>query len=350
MQVNKAHLFKDLRLTKAKGQVSGISDGLAIAGEGTFKFTIKDNEGIQHTIRIINSLYIPYMRRCLLSPQHWAQEGGDKQTWMELKRQWPYDCVLNWKEGKKTIPHQPSSNVLVFYTASSSTRYRAFAATFEAMEASFFQWEKVLQYPGCHNLIDDIDPVEFIAEENLNYKEKEMSEDEGVNEDDETIKTSNIPSPAAAEEPPSKALRSGPLTFNPRPHEEEDEHTMLAASNDQAELMHWHYCLGHLLFLRLKQLAINGEIPKKLAEVAPPKCAGYLFGAMTKIPWRGKETKSSHEVFVAAKPGECVSVDQMTSTELGFVAQLKGNNQEALSLRYRLRQPLQSPAIRPPPS
>ena len=56
----------------------------------------------------------------------------------------------------------------------------------------------------------------------------------------------------------------------------------------------------------------------------PPKCAGYLFGAMTKIPWRGKETKASHKVFVATTLGECVSVDQMTSTELGFFAQLKG--------------------------
>ena len=77
------------------------------------------------------------------------------------------------KEARKIIPHQPSANVPVFYTASSSTRYRAFAATFEAMEASFFQRKKVLQYPGCRNLMEDIDPAEFIAEENLNYKEKE---------------------------------------------------------------------------------------------------------------------------------------------------------------------------------
>ena len=192
------------------------------------------------------------------------------------------------------------------------------------MEASFFQREKVLQYPGRCDLIEDIDPVEFIAEENLNYKEKEMSEDEGVNEGDKTIKTSNIPSPAAAEEPLSEALCSGPLTFDPRPQEEEDEHTTLAASDDQVELMRWHYRLGHLPFFRLKQLAINGKIPKKLAKVAPPKCAGCHFGAMTKIPWRGKETKSFHEVFVTVKPGECVSIDHMTSTELGFVAQLKG--------------------------
>jgi hypothetical protein len=100
-------------------------------------------------------------------------------------------------------------------------RYRAFAATFEAMEASFFQREKILQLPGCRDLMDDIDPAEFVAEENLNYKEKETSEDEGVTEDDETINTSNLPPPATAEESPSNVLRSGPLTFDPHPREEE---------------------------------------------------------------------------------------------------------------------------------
>ena len=40
------------------------------------------------------------------------------------------------------------------------------------MEASFFQREKVLKYPGRRDLIDDIDPAEFIAEENLTYKKK----------------------------------------------------------------------------------------------------------------------------------------------------------------------------------
>jgi hypothetical protein len=206
--------------TKDKGQVDGISNGLAIASEGIFKFKIKDNEGKQHTICIKNSLYVPDMKRCLRLPQHWAQEVGDKQTWTETKREWPYDCILHWNGGKKTIPHQPSTDVPVFYTASSLTRYPAFAATFKAMEASFFQREKVLQFPGRRDLMDNIDPAEFIAEEILNYKEKETSEDEGVTEDDKTIKTSNVPSPAVTEEPPSEALRRRPLTFNPRPREE----------------------------------------------------------------------------------------------------------------------------------
>ncbi len=81
--------------------------------------------------------------------------------------------------------------------------------------------------------------------------------------------------------------------------------------------MRWYYRLDHLTFPKLKQLALNGEIPKKLAKVTPPKCAGCIFGAMTKNPWRGKETKASHKVIIATKPGECVSVDQWYQPKLG---------------------------------
>ncbi len=45
---------------------------------------------------------------------------------------------------------------------------------------------------------------------------------------------------------------------------------------------------------------------------------------MTKLPWQDKETKANHEVFVATKSEECISVDQMMSMEVGFYAQLKG--------------------------
>jgi hypothetical protein len=45
---------------------------------------------------------------------------------------------------------------------------------------------------------------------------------------------------------------------------------------------------------------------------------------MTKVPWQGKEQKSQHSVFVATKPGECVSVDHPQSTEPSFYGQAKG--------------------------
>jgi hypothetical protein len=41
---------------------------------------------------------------------------------------------------------------------------------------------------------------------------------------------------------------------------------------------------------------------------------------MTKVPWKGQETSSN--VFVATKAGQCVSVDQMILSQVGFIAQL----------------------------
>jgi hypothetical protein len=74
--VNTPHLFKDLKLGDV-GEVEGIKSGLDIKGIGTFKFNIKDDNGMLHEIKIPNSLYIPKLKRCLLSPQHWVQEAKD---------------------------------------------------------------------------------------------------------------------------------------------------------------------------------------------------------------------------------------------------------------------------------
>ncbi len=190
------------------------------------------------------------------------------------------------------------------------------------MEAPYLGWERVLKFLGCRDLMDNIVPEEFVSKENLNY-DKEVSVNEGVSEEDKMVKMSNLPSPPV-DESPSEVIRRGPLTFDPSPHQEQGEDTQLAAADNQTKLMHWHYCLEHLPFSKLKQLALNGEISKKVAKARPPKCARCLFGAMTKIPWHSRETKASHKVFVATKPGQWVSVDQMTSTEVRFYVQMKG--------------------------
>jgi hypothetical protein len=69
-------------------------------------------------------------------------------------------------------------------------------------------------------------------------------------------------------------------------------------------------------------LCVTARSLGQLAKVKPPACAGYLFGAMTKVPWKGQETSS--KVFMATKAGQCVSVDQMISMQVGFITQLKG--------------------------
>jgi hypothetical protein len=67
--VNAPQLFEDLKLGDV-GEVEGIKSGLDIKGTGAFNLKIKDNNGMMHKIKIPNSLYVPELKRCLLSPQH----------------------------------------------------------------------------------------------------------------------------------------------------------------------------------------------------------------------------------------------------------------------------------------
>jgi hypothetical protein len=234
---------------------------------------------------------------------------------------------VHWGQAKyqKSIPYDPSTNVPILYTTALLRTYHAFATTFKAMEDPFFQRERVLQFLGRRCTVDETKwvPEEFVVEENVNYW-KNVLASEGANADDRTVKTANLLSPQ--QEEPLKVTHQGPLTFDPLPPTEEAEVVQLSAANEQAKLMQWHHCLGHLTFPKLKQLDLNGKILKKLAKVLPPNCAGCLFGMMTKLPWQGKETKADHEVFVATKPGECILVNQMTSTEVGFLQNLKANS------------------------
>jgi hypothetical protein len=323
---NAPHLFENLEVAPQGQHVSRIAAGIEIRGMGTYIMRLQEDQGKMHEIKIPNSLYLPELRQCLLSPQHWAQEaktmGNKGKTWME--NYWDDKCVLCWGGGKfcKTIPHDVRTNTLVFHSTPASAAYWAFVTTFEAYEAPYFCHEHVLQFPG--GLREHANPAEFIAEENTNLQD--YPEAAKVREDDNTITTSNLthsPSLTDSSEPSDQATCQGALTFDPSPPSMADKDTPIAAADDQAELMQWHYHLGHIPFASLKQMAANGKIPNKLGKVKPPKCAGCLFGAMTKLPWHGKESKASYKVFVATKPGECVSVDQMVLTQVGFFMQLK---------------------------
>jgi hypothetical protein len=189
------------------------------------------------------------------------------------------------------------------------------------METLFFQRETVLQVPGCTLLREDtkITPEESVAEEDFHCGNRKRSIDNKVNKDNKTICTSNVPDPNEKSAAPKESIRHGPLTFNPSPPIAVDEDVPIAATDNQADLTQWHYHLGYLSFQKLKQLALNGEIPKKFSKLKLPKCSGCLFGAMTKLPWHSKESASSHKVFVPTKPGETVSVNQLESTEVGFL-------------------------------
>jgi hypothetical protein len=231
------------------------------------------------------------------------------------------NCTLIWGQGafRKTIPFDALTNTPIFFTSPKTLAYRAFATTFMALEAPFFQREHVIQVPGSCNLVGPpLSEKEFVAEENINYPLSPAHEGENSKEKKSGTQAAEGDSPSA------HLLRRSALTFDPSPPLKEAKEYSLLAPEDKVELMRWHYRLGHVSFAKLCQLVQNNKIPKKLAAIRPLRCAGCLFGAMTKIPWRGKEQKSQHSVFIATKPGECASVDHLQLTGPGFYGQAKG--------------------------
>ncbi len=300
--------FKDLK-THNNMEVEGIQGGLDIKGTGTFKFHIKDDKEGVHLIKIPNSKYEPNLKVCLLLPHHWAQEAKDHhpvpkgtKTGTDNKA---LTLIWNQRRHRRTIPYYPLTNTPSFRTALASRTYRAFVALFEATEAQYHQWERVCQMPGRLQL-----DKEFTFEENVhaNILKKPITDSEGATSNNLTVQASNLLSEKGDKEE-KQTTRMGSLTFDINPDLKEDKHVYLAAVSNQAKLMRWHYRLGHLAFSKLKQLALNGEIPRRLAKVKPPAYAGCFFGAMAKVTWRGRETSS--EVFVTTKAGQCVSVDQL---------------------------------------
>ncbi len=224
---------------------------------------------------------------CLLAPHHWVQEARDhypvpKGTRAETDDK---ELTLFWKQRKRqrTIPYHPFTNTLTFRTAPALRTYRAFVSIYEAAEAQYHQQEHVLQMPGQLHL-----DKEFTAEENVhtNILKKSLTASKGATSNNITVRASNLSSEKEGKEE-TQTTRMRPLTFDINPELKEDEHVYLAAIDDQAKLMRWHYCLSHLAFSKLKQLALNGKIPQRLAKVKPPACAGCLFGAMTRLPWKG---------------------------------------------------------------
>ena len=87
--------------------------------------------------------------------------------------------------------------------------------------------------------------------------------------------------------------------------------------------MWWHNTLRHLPFTRMKELINQGTLQRKVLKVDTPFCAACQYGKMTQRPWRVKGD-TQHKTKIATQPGHVVSVDQLESPTLGFVAQLNG--------------------------
>jgi hypothetical protein len=297
---------------------------LKINGLGTIRWVLEDDNGVPHPILLPNSIYCKQGTQRLLSPQHWSAEANKEGTLNpDSTRSIQYHDrnVLYFGpkgEFRKSIFNHSSTNVPSFFTAAGTHTYKYYSSQVHHVHSAKINTiEQAIGYPANFLISDDEDSV---AEPS-------------------TPPVLHAPPPRPALSPtPSPAPNYAPMFTNfteeniadfsespttPSPTLIEQEEDTIAATSPRGELLRWHYRLGHLSFSKLKIMALLNIIPSKLALTRPPKCACCIYGKMTRVPWRTK-SKNNREIRKATAPGQCISVDQMESSTLGFVGQLKG--------------------------
>ena len=306
------------------GSLKGIGGNAKIEGIGTLRWTIEDDFGVRRLLTIPNSLYVPKVPKCLLSPQHLAQASPGSQcstTYLEMRHD---RGILHWgPEGKfkRTGMISKISNTPDIYSAPVCTSFQRYS---NLTSHECYACETV-----CHpaHLIPDDESIS--SQESSKQDESPIITIRPENEENpNTTQEGNTIFSEHQDENLSEFLSQDTTT---QIHVIESDEEELSASTPYAELLRWHYRLGHMSFHKLKAMARLGILPRRLANVENPKCASCYFGKMTKRPWRTKV--QPRRVIPTTKPGQCVSVDQMESTTLGFVAQLKGR---LTKRRYRV--------------
>ena len=171
--------------------------------------------------------------------------------------------ILKWmsesgREASKYVPLN-RSNIGIAFTASGYKNFKAFATMF-AMPATY---------------VSDNEEDKAVASLSL---------------DNQPILSISPSPPGDPRRSPSEgamhSLSEGVTTdFKADPHLIPQEPDAPLMVSDQALLMAFHEQLGHTSFAQLQELAKQGIIPKKLANVPPLKCPSCLYGKAPKKPW-----------------------------------------------------------------
>ncbi len=104
----------------------------------------------------------------------------------------------------------------------------------------------------------------------------------------------------------------------PSPHE--------TLSSTQSKLLLKHYQLGHLNMNKLQQLARDGffgSSGKSLANCEPPLCKACIHGKQHTRPIHQASLQPLDSFHLT--PGDCVSADQIESTQPGIILIFKGS-------------------------
>ena len=282
MSNNKAHFISEIKSIR-NASIVGVSGTLPIKGIGTVRWKVNDDSGRQHIFEIPGTMYVPKLTGSMLSPQHWSK-GMQNVTGQRAWESTSHDgTTLHWNNGKyqRTIKLNANTNTPIMLSSEGSKQYQV--------------------YEAIHNAVNNPKLLlckSSIVHDNTNNEIYEQNMMDLMNEDSFTKKDLQI------------------LTAH-----DEDK---LQMADPKAELLRWHYRLGHVPFKVIRLLAAANILPRHLLDAKVPKCAACQYGAMTRKPWRTKAPPGKIKPTLINRPGDCISIDQMESSMPGFMAQIKG--------------------------
>jgi hypothetical protein len=275
--------------------------------KGTVRWSIEDDQGIVEHFDIPDTYYCPDLPIRLLSPQHWSQTTELQGAHSDVDA---YRTTLEWGSRCKTIPLN-ASNVGILRTASG---YKTSKPVISALNA--------------------------LLPSDLYCFETHVIPPDNDSKGEPTQSTNDAPAPEDADTMPplspdhddealdEKEIHVIDFQLEELSMEDDDEEATQqdhAHSKDpSAQLLHWHYRLGHLPFKTIQAMAHRGQLPSSLKNCKVPQCAACLYGKATKRPWRTRAAPNKVTPTVVNGPGDCVSVDQLISSTPGLIAQISG--------------------------
>lgn len=264
----------------------GVSGDLPVVAKGTAIFTVLDDDGKPHQLKVYDTHYVPRLQLRLLSPQQWSKQGPRKPdgTFARSETTTGDHTVLSFPGGTITVRHDSRTNLPLLATNSGYSEFSRYVATqrLRTIEAQHF--------PTNSDVIESLHASSAFS----------------------GIRTTPI---------------DGDYLFTPA--DTPPDQTPTRDQVRQAELLKWHFRLGHLPFKVLKNLAKHRLIPHHLHNVDPPMCASCQYGKQSRKATATKSKKKLRQLRLlirkARQPGDVVSVDTLSSGKVpGLMAQSKG--------------------------
>lgn len=292
--------------------IRGFNGGTSkIKHTGTVRWYVDDDSGVRRELLIPNTYHVPEAPTRLLSPQHWAQQMKDnvpepRGTWCAT---YDTEIVLQWNQRKhtRTIKLDPEAqNVGTMWSSAGYEKFVAYSALNEPHELCY----------DTHNVVSDDDMSDH----------GEESEPE---ETDDMHEKADAPPPTMREHGLTTDFNlDGPDTGPNMIDDTLEDHGI----ETSALMLRWHNRLAHVSMKRIQLMAKRGQLPAKLAKCRVPMCPSCEYGKASRRKWRSKTPTNADKPRTIAAPGICVSVDQLESSTVGFIGQLKG---KLTTARYR---------------